>query len=79
MAVQNKTITILGSTAAVTSVTLGSAGSKGTGVSVNGTAQDSTGTTVTLIPASIAVLGDPAVDALMARALVLLRKANGLE
>lgn len=81
MAVQDKTVTVKGSDAKVVALQIAPQSSGKIAVSVIGSSNDSLGNEVGL--SQLNILLDPgqiaAVDNMLARALIELRKANGLE
>lgn len=81
MAIQDKTLTIIGSQAKVTSVMIRPIDASSYEVSVSGSSVDGSGNVVDLDPFHVVILVGQvtAIDNLVAVALTKLRQSNGLE
>ncbi len=79
MPIQDKVVTIRGTQAVVNSVTLHPQADGSVVLTAFGTSKDAGGALVQLGEARLQVSGVPVIDNLVARALIELRKANGLE
>lgn len=79
MAIQNKTVTILGAQTKVTSITIAPQADGSYLVSVGGTATDGAGFTEQIYASASFPAGTTILDNMSASALSKLRIANGLE